>query len=267
MMSPMLARIQAAIHAPDRWTRLTHYLFAAILFRLPVPIRRRLYAGEEYYCPLCEAHLRKFLALHRPYHLWCPVCRSLQRPRLGWLFLNTPFIEISRRALAMLHVAPEPALAARLRRLPDLNYLSADLFDPKAMVKMDITDIRYPEHSFDLIYCSHVLEHVSDDRKALSEFWRVLKPDGKAIILVPILGDKTFEDPSITDPVERERFYGQHDHVRSYGIDITDRLKAAGFQVTIVQPQDLADDNEIRRMGLPPNEIIFLCQKPNIAAK
>jgi SAM-dependent methyltransferase len=157
----------------------------------------------------------------------------------------------------MLHVAPEPALSARLRRLPNLNYLSADLFDPKAMVKMDITDIRYPEHSFDLIYCSHVLEHVSDDRKALSEFWRVLKPGGKAILMVPILGEITFEDPSITDPVERERAYGQHDHVRSYGRDFAQRVAEAGFEVTLHKPSSLAGETEIERMGLPPEETIF----------
>lgn len=165
----------------------------------------------------------------------------------------------------MLHIAPEPALARRLMHLDNVDYLSADLFDPKAMVKMDITQIDYPDHSFDLIYCSHVLEHVSDDRKALGEFWRVLKPGGKAIILVPILGQVTFEDASITDPVERERVYGQHDHVRSYGLDFASRLEGSGFQVKPIKPQDLASEDEIKRMGLPTYETIFFCTRGDVS--
>jgi len=259
----MNKRILAALYAPDRWTRLSHYLFAGLLYRLPVMLRKSLFAGERYYCPICESGLRTFLALHRSYHRWCPVCRSLQRPRLGWLFLNSTDVDITRQPLAMLHIAPEPALAARLSGLANVNYLSADLFDPKAMVKMDITDIQYPDHAFDLIYCSHVLEHVSDDIKALGEFWRVLKPGGKAIILVPIRGQVTFEDASITDPVERERVYGQHDHMRSYGLDIVKRLEDAGFRVRQVRPQALASPAEIERMGLPADETIFFCVKNN----
>jgi SAM-dependent methyltransferase len=257
----MIARIKAAINSQDRWTRLAHFLYAGILFHLPTSLRKRFYAGDRYFCPICESSLNTFLALHRPYHLWCPVCRSLQRPRLGWLFLNSPEVEITRQPITMLHIAPEPALAARLMGLANLDYLSADLFDTTAMIKMDITDIQYPEHSFDLIYCSHVLEHVSNDLKAIGEFWRVLKPGGNAIILVPILGQVTFEDASITDPVERERVYGQHDHVRSYGLDFVQRLEGAGFWVRQVRPEALASADEIERMGLPANETIFFCGK------
>lgn len=257
----MIARIKAAINSPDRWTRLAHFFYAGILFRLPISLRKNLYAGDRFFCPICESSLDTFLALHRPYHLWCPVCRSLQRPRMGWLFLNSPAVEITRQPIAMLHIAPESALTARLMKLANLNYLSADLFDPKAMVKMDITDIQYPNHSFDLIYCSHVLEHVSDDLKAIGEFRRVLKPGGKAIILVPIQGQITFEDASITDPVERERVYGQHDHVRSYGLDFVQRLENAGFWVRQIRSEALASADEIKRMGLPADETIFFCGK------
>jgi SAM-dependent methyltransferase len=260
----MLARIQAAIHAPDSSRRLTHFIYAGILYRLPVSLRKRWYAGRQYYCPLCESHLKKFLALHRPYHRWCPVCRSLQRPRLGWLFLNSTVIGITQRPARVLHIAPEPALAARLAHLPNLDYLSADLYDRKAMIRMDITDIQYPDQSFELIYCSHVLEHVADDHRALSEFWRVLKPGGKAILMVPILGEITFEDPAITDPVERERAYGQHDHVRSYGRDFAQRVAGAGFDVSLHTPAAIVGKAEIERMGLPPDETIFLGQKPTL---
>lgn len=258
----MLARIKTKLHAPDRFTRLMHYFLAGFLYSLPFTLRKRWYAGDRYYCPVCESHLRKFLVLHRRYHLWCPVCRSLQRPRLGWLFLNGPAIRISQQPMRMLHIAPEPALAARLSRLANLDYLSADLSDPKAIVKMDITDIHQPDQSFDLIYCSHVLEHVTEDRKALSEFWRVLKPGGKAILLVPVFGETTLEGPEITDPTDRERIFGQHDHVRVYGLDFADRLESAGFEVKLIRPQAIAGTADIERMGLPDFEIIFLSQKP-----
>jgi SAM-dependent methyltransferase len=97
--------------------------------------------------------------------------------------------------------------------------------NPRAMVRMDITDIQYPKDTFDVIYCSHVLEHVVDDRKAMREFHRVLRPDGWALLLVPITVEKTFEDPSVTDPEERLSVFGQEDHVRCYGPDYVERLR------------------------------------------
>lgn len=117
----------------------------------------------------------------------------------------------------MLHVAPEPSFGVIFSKSKYIDYLSADLYDKSVMVKMDITDIQYPENYFDIIFCSHVLEHVLDDKKAMREFLRVLKPTGWAVLQVPIMAMKTIEDPSITDPDERLRVFGQHDHVRRYG--------------------------------------------------
>jgi SAM-dependent methyltransferase len=130
------------------------------------------------------------------------------------------------------------------------------------MVKLDITDIDLPDSSFDIIYCSHVLEHVADDRKAMSELVRVLKPGGWALIQVPVSKDGTIEDPSITDPDERERLFYQGDHVRLYGLDIADRLAAAGFDVQVVFGHQLIEPHRCERMGINPNEPIFHCRKP-----
>ena len=104
---------------------------------------------------------------------------------------------------------------------PNIDYLSADLNSPSAMVKMDITNIKYEDNSFDVIICNHVLEHIPDDRKAMSELYRVLKPGGWAILQVPIslLLNKTYEDPTVTTPEEREKVFGQSDHVRIYAKD------------------------------------------------
>jgi predicted SAM-dependent methyltransferase len=112
-----------------------------------------------------------------------------------------------------------------------------------------------------VIYCSHVLEHVPDDRQALSEFRRVIKPGGKAIIVVPITGKRTFEDPSVTSPQERERLFGQHDHVRIYGPDVAERFRQAGFDVTALRRGDVLSAAQIDRMGITHDEIIFVLDK------
>jgi SAM-dependent methyltransferase len=167
-----------------------------------------------------------------------------------------------RHDLKMLHVAPEKVFEGLFRKQLGSGYLTADLRNPRAMVSMDITDIQYPADTFDVIYCSHVLEHVQDDRKAMREFARVLAPSGWAILLVPIVCDQTFEDPSVTDPRERARLFGQEDHVRKYGLDFADRLRDSGFQVDVIYPQDFLTKEEILRMGVTKAAgEIFLCKK------
>jgi SAM-dependent methyltransferase len=161
----------------------------------------------------------------------------------------------------MLHIAPEHALSIRFKKNPSLNYLSADLYNPAAMEVMDICDIGYPENYFDIILYSHVLEHVKDDKKALREFWRVLKSERQAILLVPITTEATFEDPVITNPVQREKLFGQHDHVRRYGHDFPELVKLANFDVRSVAPEDLVDPAKMDYLGLNPNDVIFYCRK------
>lgn len=163
----------------------------------------------------------------------------------------------------MLHVAPEPQLSRLFQDKDYIEYLSADLCSSRAMVAMDITDIQYPANHFDVIYCSHVLEHVPDDKRAMRELRRVLKPEGWAILQVPITADETFEDPSITDPKERVRVFGQHDHVRRYGPDYVNRLRGAGFSVTVDTFAAQLPDNLVVRYGLVRSHEVFLCRKEN----
>ena len=161
----------------------------------------------------------------------------------------------------MLHIAPEPCLEPRFKKWLAESYLTADLFNPHAMVKMDITNIAYPDQSFDVIYCSHVLEHVPDDRKAMREFFRVLKDNGWAILLVPIYAEKTFEDPSIVEPTARLKAFGQEDHVRRYGPAYIDRLREAGFRVELTKFIDFVQKAEAIRMGLTTSGLIYYCTK------
>src|SRR5690606_8666735 len=125
---------------------------------------------------------------------------------------------------------PEACFEARLRQRLGEEYLTADLLNPHVMVQMDITDIQYPAGSFDVIYCSHVLEHVPDDQQAIRELCRVRRPGGWAVLMVPITVERTYEDPSITDPAGRLAAFGQENHVRRYGLDFAERLCAAGFK-------------------------------------
>jgi SAM-dependent methyltransferase len=165
-----------------------------------------------------------------------------------WLYFQQLTALFDNQPKTMLHVAPESCLVQQLRDRLGATYITADLLDSRVMVQMDITAIPYPDASFDVIYCSHVLEHIPDDRKAMREFRRVLKPDGWAVLTVPITADTTIEDPVIVDPAERLRLFGQADHVRRYGPDYVDRLRDAGFAVTVTCVADL--DVDARLYGL-----------------
>jgi hypothetical protein len=246
-----------------------------LLSRLPEPVKAPLrrarglvyalaYRGTGMWCPLCERSVRGFAPSGRPArrNALCPHCQSLERHRLVWLYFNRATDLFDGRERAMLHVAPEPSIESRLRARLGPGYLTADLFNPRAMVRMDITAIVYPDDYFDVIYCSHVLEHVPDDRRAMAEFFRVLKPGGWAVLLVPITADVTYEDPTIVTAAGRLHAFGQEDHVRRYGPDYADRLREAGFEVRVTTVADLCDAEEAARMGLTPaSGEIFHCWK------
>ena len=164
--------------------------------------------------------------------------------------------------LSVLHFAPEHILDRAFKSLGNLDYMTADLAPDRAMVEMDITNITYEDNSFDVILCSHVLEHVPDDKKAMSELFRVLRLGGWAILQVPVLRKKTYEDPAIVTPEERERFFGQRDHVRIYGLDYRDRLESAGFNVKVDGYVRKFGSAKIRRYGLSKDDDIYFCTKP-----
>jgi len=222
------------------------------------------YQGRGRWCPVCGSESARFCSFSvvRREDAQCVHCGSVERHRLGWLFLHMRTDLFDGRPKRMLHVAPEACFAARLRHWPGIDYLTADLSSPHAMVKMDVTAIPYGDEFFDVIYCSHVLEHVPDDRRAMRELCRVLKRRGWAILLVPILAERTFEDPSVVDPAERFRRFGQADHVRAYGPDYVERLREAGFTVQTVKASELANAEQVVAMGLSAaSGDIYYCTK------
>ncbi|MCC7381539.1 MAG: methyltransferase domain-containing protein [Deltaproteobacteria bacterium] len=190
----------------------------------------------------------------------CPVCGSIERHRLAWLFLKRELHISTNCAMRLLHFAPEAELMRRLQQVRGLDYVTADLTSSRAQLKLDITEIALPDASFDLVYCSHVLEHVPEDRKAMREIWRVLRPGGAAAIMLPFEGETTFEDPTVTDPKERLRLFGQVDHVRRYGVDVVERLRDAGFDVKVISPSVYVSEREMRSIGLK-DEPVLLCRR------
>jgi len=114
---------------------------------------------------------------------------------------------IFHEKVKILHVAPEPELKKKFLSNPKINYVSVDIEPNLAMIQMDITNIQFEDNEFDVIICNHVLEHIPNDRKAISELFRVLKKGGFAILQVPISfsTEKTIEDPTVSTPELREK--------------------------------------------------------------
>ena len=208
------------------------------------------------YCPICatenEFHSTMSAGVRVRPHAVCSHCGSLERHRLIWLFITREIgIKTITKRQSMLHIAPEPSLRKKLSELLNKKYLTADMYEKSVDVKMDITSIEYPDSSFDFVMANHVLEHVSDDVKAMKELFRIQKKNGWSILLVPIakLTD-TYEDPTIISKKGRLEAFGQSDHVRKYGSDYIDRLRSVGYKVKVYTLKDLASKQEIRKMSL-----------------
>ncbi|WP_008292707.1 class I SAM-dependent methyltransferase [Congregibacter litoralis] len=179
-----------------------------------------------------------------------------------WHYIANEMTSKDRLGQSLLHIAPEACISDRLREAIGAGYVSADLFASNVDVQMDITDIQLPENSFDSIHCSHVLEHVEDDHKAMTELFRVLKPGGTALLAVPISRQETYEDSTIVLPEERLKAFGQRDHVRIYGLDFADRVAAAGFKVTRITPETYLTPLDRKTFGITEHAgDIFLAEK------
>jgi hypothetical protein len=227
--------------------------------------RALVHRGNRVECPVCGARFRHFAPRWNMPNAICWRCDSEERHRALWLFLTRSRPELLSGAGSLLHFAPEAALAAHLRRRAGLSYVTGDIQPGLGDITLDIIDLDLPDQAFDGIICSHVLEHVPDDTAAMAELYRVLRPGGWCVVMVPLEPslDETDEDPSIIDPEERRRRFWQEDHVRLYGHDLIERLRAPGFDVERIPPTDVVDPDEERRFrAVSLGSEIFLCRRP-----
>lgn len=253
-------------------------LFKYILNTIPRPFLikasywvRPLFAfylkGSTYTDPIDGKSFRKFLpygyGTQRP-NVLSPSTLSLERHRLLWLYLKneTDFFD-STKSKRVLHMAPEQCFLKCFKELKHIDLVTADLYSPIVDVKADICDLPFAKQEFDIIFCNHVLEHIPDDKKAMQELYRVMKPGGFGIFQIPqdYSRETTYENFSITSPEERAKHFGQYDHVRVYGSDYFDRLRSVGFKVDEVNYSKKLTEVEIDTYRLMKDELLPVCMK------
>jgi SAM-dependent methyltransferase len=229
------------------------------------PIIRLYFKGSRFTDPIDGSSYRKFLPYGyqniRPNAL-CPGTLSLERHRLLWLYLQFKTTLLTD-TLKVLHIAPEQVFYKKFKSFTNWDYTTTDLYSPLADIKADICALPFEDETFDLILCNHVLEHIPDDHKAMSELYRVLKKGGTLIAQVPLEEGrlKSFEDDSITDKKKRTEIFGQYDHVRLYGMDYYQRLESIGFQTEAVDFLKELSEEEIVCYALPKKEDIPVARK------
>ncbi len=243
---------------PRRYLQLFSHWLAKIL--------SIFYHGKKVNCNICNHNYRKFLPYGRRArsNALCPNCLALERHRLMWSFLQsqTNFFDGSLR---ILHIAPELCFIKRFEALYGDSYITADIESPLAKVKLDVLNMPFDENEFDVVFCNHVMEHVANDFKAMSEIKRVLKPGGWGIVQIPLyhpLAETTFEDPKIISPADREKAYGQRDHVRLYGKDYIKRLQSVGLEANEIWITNELTEDTIKKHAFPLDEPVFYIKKP-----
>ena len=256
VVSASLAYVKARIPARHRQRLRRSYL------RLESLVNH----GSGVECPCCGRRGSRFARFHG-LRDQCPGCASLMRHRALYLYLRD-VVGIEAAGGRVLQIAPDAGVMRWLSSLPQVDYVSADLDSPLATVRADITALPFPDDDFDLVICSHVLEHVPEDRTAIAELYRVLRPGGTALIQVPPDDvAETFEAPSVIDPRERERLFDQYDHVRLCGPDYWDRIADAGFAVARVDHADALDAAARERFGVRPGEPFYVSRKAEHSAE
>ncbi|MBO5890071.1 MAG: methyltransferase domain-containing protein [Alistipes sp.] len=243
-------------HIPRRWLQR--------MASWAVPVVGLAYKGRGRECPVCGSRYRRFM----PYgyvtsreDALCPHCLALERHRMIWLWLSE-CSDLFESRPRLLHIAPEVSLMRHFKRLyrGTENYITADLESPLADMHFDVQHIPLEDCSVDVVICNHLLEHVEDDRRAMRELYRILRPGGWGIALVP--EDRslptTFEDDSITDPKERTRIFGQYDHRRIYGRDYDMRLAEAGFRVERIGYREQLTEAQQRLYAIGSDDLVII---------
>lgn len=245
--------------------------------------RRWYYIGSKYKCPICDNSFRKMLpggfdhevvkklniiGSGRRDNDVCPYCQSTDRDRLVFLYLKQE-TNVFKQKVKILHVGPEPSLYGIFKKHKNILYVtgtkySEGIYYPKNIDSIDLLELSFGDSEFDMVICNHILEHIDDDHKAISEIYRVLTPGGSAILQVPLSNELevTYEDTSIKSEKLREVHFGQFDHVRIYGKDYGSKLESVGFEVEKYQPSyENPNKRELNLFALNKNEKLFIAHK------
>src|SRR5215470_5365116 len=292
----MLADLNRHIKRSTAYRRYKNSLVYVTLRQWDKALRRKIqlgkYRGTEFRCPVCGVALSAFKPgavsyermLREHGYIYpldaietfnvaaysCPSCDASDRERLYALYLDRALAAGNpARSYKLLEFAPSLGLSRKLKRHPLVDHRSADLYRNNVDDRVDITDMRgYPDASFDVVLCSHVLEHVPDDRRAMGELHRILRPDGFAIVMVPLVHgvEVTNEDPAIDTPALRWKYFGSDDHVRQYGQrDFADRLAAAGLAVERLGIAYFGQE-AFRRAGIAADSVLYVVRKTPITS-
>jgi SAM-dependent methyltransferase len=286
-------QIQSLVPSRSR----SKYFCTRLIYRfLPAGLRTAIIArfgGDwQFRCPVCENPVHTFSPLPDLYTrelevhgsdlrmtdfetcnvdaYQCPYCGASDRDRLYALYIGDRWSAVPPAAgFALLDIAPAAALSAHIRHKYTIRYRTADLFQPDVDDRVDITSMDcYANDTFDAFICSHVLEHVPDDRTAMKELLRVLKPGGWGIVMVPIVTAFTDirEDSTKTSMHERWKYFGQGDHVRLYSrAGFVQRLGAAGFKVSTLGCDHFGAE-KLARSGLARSSTLYVVEKPAVSA-
>jgi predicted SAM-dependent methyltransferase len=193
----------------------------------------------------------------------CPYDLTLERHRLMWLYLQNKSDFFTKSNLKVMHIAPEQCFHKIFKHQKNLDYTTGDLVSPIADLHFDLHQIPLEDNQYEIIFCNHVMEHVTDDLKCMQELHRIMKPGGWGIFQVPIDTNRTstYEDWSITTPEEREKHFWQYDHVRLYGTNYPNRLEEAGFTVETVDYGKEISPELFDRYRLPKGEMLYIVHK------
>ena len=220
---------------------------------------------KDHYCPINQKAYRTFI---KDGNLLLSLdLGARERHRFIWHYLSSKS-KILRSGGDLLHISPEYCFYQKLKNNKNINYHPVDKFEPgydylSLTRDFDLLGESLESEKFDFIICNHVLEHIIDDRLAISNLYKILKKGGEAILSVPILKNNlpTYEDYSIVSPQERKKHFGQWDHVRYYGTDIRNRFEQAGFKVKTINSTEYFTAQERIRFGVPEESYLFHLSK------
>ena len=223
------------------------------------------YAGNKVFCPCCKSTFKEFAPFgdSRRKNAWCPNCQGLERHRLLWMYFEKK-TNIYKQPLKVLHIAPEDIFFYHFQKQKNIDYHPVDIYPhlyPKGTKYFDL--LGENPGQYDVIICNHVFQYIENDKKAMQNIYALMKPGGWGIMQVPINGKepKTYEDPSITDPMERLKAFGLKEHVRYYGLDYAERLRAIGFTVKVDDYTAEFSDEENYKYGFWKGDAVYYCTK------